>query len=226
LASSIDIDPFVKEFGSIYESVKGLHSEKYSNDPSALLRKKILKIGSRIIRGEYLYEDDKDWIKSKAEKINVANASSGQQESLPMLVVLSALPYDSEFKGKFSIFIEEPEAHLFPIAQKHIVSILASIYKESSNSIFITTHSPYILSAFNVLITASDVLNKSNEKEVRKIIGEGEPVSFDDVSAYNISNGKAETIMDSETRLIGVNIIDEVSDSFNREFDNLLELGE
>ena len=47
-------------------------------------------------------------------------------------------------------------------------------------------------------------------------------IDFDNISAYVIENGKIKTIVDNEERLIGVNIIDSVSDEFNDVFDALL----
>lgn len=226
LASNIDIDPFVKEFGSIYESAKHFHAAKYylTPPPQQSISNRIHKISSSILRGEYQYEDEKDWIKSKHGKINIANASSGQQESLPMLLVLSSFPFTSEHNEKYTVFIEEPEAHLFPVSQKSIVSILSIINNNSGNCIFITTHSPYILSAVNVLITASEVVNNNNKNDVARIIGDAEPIKFEDVSAYNISGGTCSSIIDTENKLIGTNVIDEVSECFNAEFDKLLTL--
>mgnify|MGYP006206212493 CR=1 FL=1 len=48
--------------------------------------------------------------------------------------------------------IEEPEAHLFPVAQKHLIELLAiMVNRNEDNQLIITTHSPYILSSFNNL---------------------------------------------------------------------------
>ena len=59
------------------------------------------------------------------------------------------------------VFLEEPEAHLFPSTQKDIMYDLVKILNRNKwSSIFITTHSPYILSSLNNLIAAYDVLRK------------------------------------------------------------------
>ena len=42
--------------------------------------------------------------------------------------------------------------------------------------------------------------------------------------AFFVENGELICIMDDENRLIGVNIIDSVSDEFDTEFDSLLAL--
>ncbi len=222
LASNIEIDPLVKEFGKMYESLKRI----YLNYPKGGQRisGRLKKIGQEIIKGEYTYEDDKDWITGDNGKINLANASSGQQEAIPMLIVLCSLPYRDDEKSDITIFIEEPEAHLFPSAQKSVVSMLSIITTEAKYPIFITTHSPYILSAINILITAGDVDHNNKKPDITSVIGNAKPIRFEDVAAYNITKGRAESIVDQDNRLIGVNIIDEVSDIFDQNLDALLQM--
>jgi hypothetical protein len=74
----------------------------------------------------------------------------------------------------------------------------------------ITTHSPYILSAINNLIL------DTNKEELYKLVD-----MLIDVSAYTVEDGVLKSIVDTENRLIGMNIIDSVSDDFDR----LLALG-
>jgi len=230
LAGNIDIDPFLKKFGSDYEKTKTLYSHSEFHD--FIERKeasylKINKIMQSILKGKYRYEDKKDWIESDKGLVNVSNASSGQQESLPMLLMLSIFPFMKEvkefkeFNGIYSI--EEPEAHLFPSSQKDMVSIFGLMYNQQQSTV-ITTHSPYILTAFNNLILAYDVKMQKGVEAIKDIVDEEFCINFDDVRAYTIKNGALESIMDEETRLIGMNIIDSVSDEFNDTFDSLLTL--
>ena len=226
LSKNIDIDPFMSKFGSKYEIAKKIYSDsifykhRLENDSEYNKTKEIVE---KILNGKYKYKDDQDWIETKGESINLSNASSGQQESLPMLLILSIFPFINSDNKKNIYFIEEPEAHLFPISQKHIVSLIALLYNKGQNSV-ITTHSPYILTALNNLILANDVKNEKGEKSIEKIIDKDLCIDFDDVKAYTIKNGKLVSIMDKESRLIGINIIDSVSDEFNNTFDELLSL--
>lgn len=57
---------------------------------------------------------------------------------------------------KTSVFLvlEEPEAHLFPEAQKYIVELIALLCNSTGSSSFITTHSSYILTSINLLMHA------------------------------------------------------------------------
>ena len=224
LSKSIDIDPFMKEFGSQYEMSKSLYSntrilgEKLKKDPLYIKIQNIVEI---ILNGTYQFKDDQDWIKSKNGLINLANASSGQQESLPMLLILSIFPFLHSKNSTF--FIEEPEAHLFPVSQKHIVSLIALIYNKGQGSI-VTTHSPYILTAINNLLLAYDIKTKQGDDSIKGIVDIDTCINFDDVKAYTIKDGNLISIMNTENRLIGINIIDSVSDDFNNTFDDLLSL--
>ena len=130
LANDIDIDPFVKEFGFNYENSKRLHQDGFFriDDISEATRKKVDKLASDIIVGEYVYADEQDWILNKGKRTNLANASSGQQESLPMLLILQIWPFSYPKENLQNFIIEEPEAHLFPTSQKQIISLIATIY--------------------------------------------------------------------------------------------------
>ncbi|TON02339.1 hypothetical protein CGH64_26225, partial [Vibrio parahaemolyticus] len=64
-----------------------------------------------VVGGDYAYQEDQDWIVAKNGRVNLANASSGQQEALPMLLVLSTWPLMralGENGGRSKLFIEEP----------------------------------------------------------------------------------------------------------------------
>ena len=54
------------------------------------------------------------------------------------------------------IYLEEPEAHVFPDTQKKLIDLFAWMANDPILSFdwVITTHSPYILTAFNTLIEA------------------------------------------------------------------------
>ena len=232
LANNISIDPLIKEFGSVYESSKLNYDKRYrfmsAEKELAGLRDEIKQEFERIIIGQYVYEDDQDWIVSGKRRINLANASSGQQEVLPLLLVLSTWLNRTVRQSRgTTFFIEEPEAHLFPVSQRRLIGIFSRFYATFNCSFVLTTHSPYILTAFNNLILASNIAqdgNKKNIDKVQKIIGQDQVIKFDDISAYTIQDGLLKSILDSENNLIGSSIIDSVSDEFDKVFDKLLEL--
>lgn len=225
LASNIDIDPLIKEFGSRYEQSKRIHQSGFfpREKTESEARKSVAKLVDEIIVGEYIYSDDQDWIQHKGRKTNLANASSGQQESLPMLLILQIWPFVYGKERPATFFIEEPEAHLFPKAQKQIVTLIATIYKELGHSFFITTHSPYILTAINNLVVGQDAYDKIKDNPeklavLEKVLPASQLIRLEDVSAYTLKNGKLESIIDWENRLIGANLLDAVSVEFEQAF--------
>lgn len=222
LANNIDIDPLMAEFGQIYAGVKRRRTVHPSLQNNAMFAR-METIIQKIISGKYLYKDAKDWIIMEHGKINIANASSGQQESLPMLLSLLATAQ----RGNTAYFIEEPEAHLFPRSQNLVMSLLAIIYNFGGNSsFFLTTHSPYILSALDNLIMASNVATekKKFKGEVAAIIPEECHVRYEDVGAYTLEEGKLVSVLDEESKMINADVIDDVSEEFGAEFDALMAL--
>jgi hypothetical protein len=184
---------------------------------------------SEILNGDYLRDKDKDYLVHKdLRKVNLLYASSGQQETLPVLLVLKSLTQLQFRGGGLTLYIEEPEAHLFPIAQKRIVQLLARTFNTEGNNlqIIVTTHSPYILASFNNLMEAGKILDEKEgtEEELTGIIPKQEIISLGAVAAYALVNGVKTDLIDPSTKLISPNILDSVSDEISIEFGKLLDL--
>lgn len=229
LASNLDIDPYLKEFGSLYEASKRWYKESYLIDRKKHkdLLEETYRAVEAIIAGDYESQDEQDWIVSKGRKTNLANASSGQQEALPMLLTLCVWPILRESEDGSMCFIEEPEAHLFPTSQGHIVSIISQFYSKLGTKFFITTHSPYIISALNNFILAADKIADTSmtEEEFIKINGGGRPIKFADISAYSMANGEALSISDAEYRMVGATMLDSISEHFESVMNKMLSSG-
>jgi len=158
---------------------------------------------------ERIFYNDKDYML-------LERSSSGIQSALPLYLTVKY------FANKHkSIIIEEPEQNLFPKAQKETVEYIIEQVSDENN-LFMMTHSPYILTALNNLILANDVKNQKGIEAIKDIVKEEQCVAFEDVSAYMLIDGKSIDIMDKEDRLIGVNLIDSISDEVNDTFDRLL----
>lgn len=230
LASNLDIDPYLKEFGSLYEASKRWYKESYLIDRKKHkdLLEETYKAVEAIIAGDYESQDEQDWIVSKGRKTNLANASSGQQEALPMLLTLCVWPILREHEDGSMCFIEEPEAHLFPTSQGHIVSIISQFYSKLGTKFFITTHSPYIISALNNFIMAADKIADASmtEEDFIKINGGGRPIKFADISAYSMANGEALSISDAEYRMVGATMLDSISEHFESVMNKMLSSGD
>ncbi len=221
LARGEIIDPFVIEFGEFYERKKQykLKGDEKIND---VIRKKIEEIlGAKYFtdnKGEYLIHND-------GRKVPLLFCSSGQQESLPLTILIKYLLSNKE--RIFSLYIEEPEAHLFPTAQKKIVEIISTAYNLSSkkSQMVITTHSPYILTSFNNLLQAGHLLeNGANKRKLFKIVPESEILKPGELNAYAFENGDVTSLIDEETGLISAEMLDQVSEDIAVQFDQLLDL--
>ncbi|NEQ85612.1 MAG: ATP-binding protein [Moorea sp. SIO2I5] len=230
------IDPFMMDFGSTYESIKALNARiiKETEDINKKeINDEIDSLIKKILCGEHIEEEGEDFVKmADGRRISIANSSSGQQETFPLMIILSALPFlvDASSAGQ-TVYIEEPEAHLFPSAQRNMVELIACVFNSDPQKqklqFFITTHSPYILTAINNLIQAGMLYEESSQDtlpKLEKIVPRYKALITSDLSAYVLENGKAENMLDKETGLIDANLIDGVSDELAIEFDELLDL--
>ena len=120
-------------------------------------------------------------------------------------------------------YIEEPEAHLFPTTQKSIVSLIGLLHKGRGQRFFLTTHSPYILTAFNILLATSDALSKKpkRKRKIPTFIDDSTAIPFDDIAAYSLKDGEITDILDRSVGLIGSSVIDGVSDEFEQIFEKI-----
>lgn len=160
---------------------------------------------------------------SKAFDSDVSKSGEGYIVKEKAIKIIDQLTqYDS-----CDFFIEEPEENLFPETQYDLVNWLAELLNgERKHSLFIATHSPYIMSAFNNLIQAGDIIEDSPEKraEVEEIIGGNRAINYDDVAAFAISDGRVHSIKDDELRLISPSELDTASDNISNVFNQLLQL--
>jgi hypothetical protein len=224
LEGGVLLDTLFRQFGAAYERARQRHAKgrepQQEDDKKALAA--VLAEAELIWAGRYRHIDGRDWIESNDQLVSLQQASSGQQEALPMLLVLSSR---LRLGGREDFIVEEPEAHLFPASEKRMVTILSLLY-EAGNDFLLTTHSPYILTAINDSILAAEVLATHPEQadKIREILGNARPIAFGDVRAYTITDGRLESILDEDNQLIGTNIIDAVSDDFQAIFNGLLAI--
>lgn len=156
--------------------------------------------------------------------------SSGQQELLPLLLTLQEYVFRNFQDNDPStdlLYIEEPEAHLFPLTQSELIQYLVSVRNGLAHrsKMFITTHSPYVLSSINNLILAGQIASRGDvyEELVHKVVSKDRWLSADAVAAYSIENGVCKTIVD-ETGLINGDYLDSVSCQIGESFAQLLEI--
>lgn len=154
--------------------------------------------------------------------MKLSTVSSGIQTTLPLVVVTEYLHRESFFAD---IYIEEPEQNLYPNAQQELIKLLMSFVNDRI-SIMVTTHSPYILTAYNLLLLSFIVGNLCDEarSEVNNIIEEKYWLNHASFDAFYIENGTISSIFDQDTKMITDNAIDEASVDVSGILDNLLHL--
>jgi AAA domain, putative AbiEii toxin, Type IV TA system len=191
-------------------------------------------LGGRVIRqnGDLLFEST-----TGERKLPFQLLSSGTLELLPLLNPLANLVSNistnpihvrSASSPIFGpVFVEEPELSIFPGTQYELMRLFTWMSEENrlDFQFVITTHSPYILTAFNNLIEAGQAArnNPNLRDEVAKIIPEQYWIKEGDFKAYSIDDGKLESIL-NQSGFIEANYLDQVSEVIGNEFDKLLRL--
>jgi len=126
--------------------------------------------------------------------------SSGQQELLYLVLYFNYLkcypPYT--FASSTSIFIEEPEAHLFPEDQKNTIEFIVEIFRlfieknDRPTRFFITTHSPYILNIVSTMMNRGRLKMKMGKvkEPINAVLDSQYFFNKNEVSAYSIDADK------------------------------------
>lgn len=210
-----------------YQSFSGLINTQKDEDNRLIIAEQIIK---DILKGEYVIDQWGEKIKIDNNNfVYLQNASSGQQEIIRILQDIFLVILD---KQKVLRIIEEPEAHLFPVAQKQVIELLSMMVNANEqNQLIITTHSPYILTVINNLLFASRIISKNGnaKEEVNKIIKEEFYINPSEFSAYSLGNsllgGKyCEDIFNPQTGLIRESYLDLVSDILGTDFNRLYNI--
>ena len=226
IARDAVLDPFMVNFGRSYQRLSQAPDDMRKVAPS---KTTVERYVSRLIGGSYLSVKEDEFIRmTDGRRIPLEYASSGQQEALPLAITLAGIArtYESSW---CTLVIEEPEAHLYPSAQRDIVHLIALVAGIESgvyqSQYLITTHSPYILSALNNLMYGGKISKENPEKksQVSTLLGgiAVEPLS---VHAYALGGGTARSIISLETGLIDADVLDSVSGELAKEFEELADM--
>lgn len=206
--------------------IAGLLSDKVNltqDKFNMALAKKMKALIAKILKGRYQYENGEEKLYigqgQDTSYVKINFASSGQQETVWITNIL--FYYLLENRPVFLV-VEEPESHLYPDAQKLIAELL-SMFMHNSNSLMITTHSPYVLGTLNNLIYA-DILEKRGVDGVSKVIDPDTIVDNAKVSAYHVHSGTLEDAINEDMRIIKSELIDGASIDITGDCDALYEL--
>ena len=175
---------------------------------------KILKHEYKLDNGvEKLLLNDNDFVR-------LDQASTGQQESIRILqdIYLCITQQEKAFR-----VIEEPEAHLFPKAQKLIIELLATMVNQTNSQVMLTTHSPYVLMLLNNLLYANQVDKLIGSQ---RIVAKEAQLCEEHFVAYTLKAKGERFITEQITNngLIGHNYLDEISEEIGQDFEEMYQL--
>ena len=206
------------------QAINDLIQETIANSPNNETKQVIglaQDIVNSILKGSYRYQNGSERIDFGNGYSTLINfASSGQQEVVWILLLILLFIINQR---KVFLVIEEPEAHLFPIAQNQMINLIALLSNQDENQIILTTHSPYILSSFNNLLYAYQ-LGLEKPEEVESVVNHNFWIHSDKLNAFMVNEGTAYSIMDSEMGLIKSAEIDKASEIIVNIFNQLFEL--
>lgn len=196
-------------------------SAPFNKDYSSIIKKAIV-LANDILKGRYVFSNGEEKLYIDDERfIKINFTSSGQQEAV---WIFNILLYQLINNKRTFIILEEPEAHLYPDAQKKIIELL-SIFINFNNSLLITTHSPYVLGAINNLLFAHQVylkLDSNKKKKVEDIISKC--CFIHSCNAYFVKDGTTENCIDIDDNLVINEVIDGASRDINNDYDALFNI--
>ena len=167
-------------------------------------------------------QKNRDLLSRIAEKSSHLN----EEDILSKMVDVSALYERLTSPRSITFILEEPEQNLFPQTQVSLFNDIITLCNSSHpSSVFITTHSPYILAAANILLFA-DKLRKTGvaQESITDSVGLNASIAQNDFSAYTVSDGTCTSLIDPDTGLIRENELDSASDYNAAVFEKLYSL--
>lgn len=238
------LDPVTIKFARLFANLRDRNSRYYrpprSPNGDEYVRRR-MQFMSKLFGGELKFDNDVEYVQAAdGRKIPFSSLSSGQQELLPMW---SLVDYFNEMDTRFTfgratnlkrwrrelVYIEEPEAHLFPSAQSLLMEFLiGSVARERAvhrqRSLILTTHSPYIMATLNVFLKAGQLARrKKRNQDINEIVPRECWLNENQLSAFAIENGRLINLMDSEGYIDGT-YLDGVSEVISDQYSRLLEI--
>jgi hypothetical protein len=218
------LDPATLNFGRLYANITT--RVRFRSQAARLSQFEMDLAG--MLGGQIVWQGNEARFKCDDGRVVPFGAlSSGQQELLPLVSTLTVLANQNESRSL--VFIEEPEAHLFPESQSRLIATLAQLVNDGKNprTLFITTHSPYVLSKINNLLKAGSLagrLSGVKAEQLASIIPAAKQLKLHAVMAYALIDGVLKPVVDVETGLVDAEYLDSASGRIGDEFSDLLEL--
>lgn len=233
------LDPVTIKFARLFANIRdrsGRASSRLSRfGPEYLTRRDTYM--SSFFGGEIKFDGDSEYVQTPdGRQVPFTSLSSGQQELLPMW---SLIDYYSEIDESRRIsrtrpmrsraellYIEEPEAHLFPSAQSLLMEyLIGSVASErKTRNLVITTHSPYIMGKLNVFLKAGQLSRrKKRNQDINEVVPRECWLTESQISVSAIEGRSIRNLLDDDG-LIDATYLDQVSEDISREFSALLQI--
>lgn len=229
-------EEIIRDFMLYSKRLVDFFSNGYRKKMDTPFGRLVMGIAKKILKGSYQNEQGKESILVDGKTVvSLGNASSGQQECIRIIQDLIFILCNDMENIRF---IEEPEAHIYPEAQKLLIELMVLVANHTHTQMIVTTHSPYVLSAFNNMLYYSKVLKahpSDREQMERYFLSETLNVAneeffgvnADRFEAYSLDTSRevyCQSIKDNETKLIGDNFFDMETEKLNDDFAFLYNL--
>ncbi len=168
---------------------------------------------------------------SKSDLMDIVSSLLDDDSDINKVVTESKLGKNLMTYQGAVFFIEEIEQNLFPESQanllRHIVAAIKTAngkFDGNRSMVSMTTHSPYILSALNVLMAASEAYEIDADATTR-IVPEEYILPKGSISAYYLTpEGNAVNIIDSDLYMVSGMNLDTVSQMVEDNLDSLNDI--
>ncbi|MCD7937223.1 MAG: ATP-binding protein, partial [Tannerellaceae bacterium] len=122
------------------------------------------------------------------------------------------------------LFLEEPELNIFPLAQRDLVYwLIHLIQTREEDSLFFTTHSPFILNALNNCLLGYLVKDTLEEEEKKELKSYKARINPEQVSVYEVTPGGTLRSIQSEQGTIAKHYFNRVTLEMTDEYYQMLE---
>jgi AAA15 family ATPase/GTPase len=218
-----------------------LASEIIKELPIDYLAVKYLSKKESFVTKYYVAGTDSDYI------IKLEEASSGMQTVIPLSLIVERFAKHYDFTQQFNqtifrymaltdslkdfrtdlnigdikhrnihIHIEEPELSLYPESQRSLIDFIVNRcfiqeHNDYNMTVMMATHSPYIINHLNLLIKAYDKNKPVN----------GASLNYDDISAYQVLEGKIVDLKIKNERLIYTNPLSDPINNIYEQYNHL-----
>ncbi|WOB79622.1 ATP-binding protein [Brevundimonas nasdae] len=234
------LDPVTVKFARLFANVRDRNSRSAAGRIARLgpeYRERRSSYMEKFFGGEIRFEGEAEFIQTgDGRQVPFTSLSSGQQELLPMW---SLIDYFSELDAARRaansrpvrrrteiLYIEEPEAHLFPSAQSLLMEFLIGSVASERNqrTLIITTHSPYIMGTLNVFLKAGQLARrKRRNQDINEVVPRECWLTEGQLSVSAIESRSLRNLID-EDGLIDGTYLDGVSEKTSRDFSKLLQI--